>query len=171
MSDPDVTPRPHKFNDPPPASPIVTTGEPGIVQPEKAFRGYPWVPYNAVTRLPAPRTIPRNALQLQGLAHEDSLVKLPRTFLGESVEDLYGSDAGQTLQAFQLKRRQKGAPNTIDDYIEYARIGESNRHRLAEADPWLESLLVVKQRFADMDEIVICLTRAQTVCIRNTGSI
>lgn len=84
--------------------------------------------------------------------------------LGEPVKDLFGDDAAHKLMASQLKgRNPKLASNAIDMYIEDARIGESNRRGLSERDPWLTSLLAVKQRLADMEEAERYLTRARTV--------
>lgn len=100
---------------------------------------------------------------MQGLGDGDTLIDLPRTFLGEPVKDLFEHGASQKLKASQPKRRE--ASNSIDNYIAYARIGQTNRHGLGEKDPWLDSLLIVKLRFTEMDEAGMYLTRARKVCI------
>lgn len=174
MSDAEVTPTLNKLNDPLLRAP--NTRKPNTAELAKAFTGYPWTPDTEILAKPLPRILisqvkPRNALQLQDLAYEDSLAEYPRTSVGEPIKDLFGHDDIQTLKASQLKRTQNRGADTIDEYIEYARIGESSRHGLGEGDPWLESLLVVKQRFTDMGEARICLGHAQTVrtgCMTNS---
>lgn len=106
--------------------------------------------------------VTKSPLQLSfpdGANHEE-----PRTALGESVEEVFGFEAAQTLKNV-IKGFENGkTARSIDDYIALARIGESGRRHLSEHDPWLESLLVVKQRLGDMDNAATHLSIVRNVC-------